>query len=249
MPKEPLTKWSGGEYHQLNGRSQDQTHKGLDAIPDIAAALNRVSSRLDIIDRRAEQHEVHEYEAQPEPEISFCKTKIADLALIFFTYCLVVVGYFTIRRGEKNVRDLERAIMLGGPTMVEQIPAGPNVFTSGISENRAFFKMGVQNYGRTPGLLKKYFVQFSTAEPLGTVAEYGVGETYACDIGIYPTAHVQGFRADPFWSDLTGVQYCFGWLEYEDMFRKTHVSRFCVRVQPGTQRMDGAGSAAYNEWD
>ena len=37
----------------------------------------------------------------------YCEqTKLTDLAVIFFTSCLVIVGWFSIRSGERNTKDL-----------------------------------------------------------------------------------------------------------------------------------------------
>jgi hypothetical protein len=47
-------------------------------------------------------------------------TKFTDLLLAFFTYCLVIVGWFTIRSSERTVQNLERAFLAVGPTKIEK---------------------------------------------------------------------------------------------------------------------------------
>ena len=45
----------------------------------------------------------------------FCgEMRLTDLALVFFTYCLVVVGAFTLRSNQRTVQDLERAYLWPG---------------------------------------------------------------------------------------------------------------------------------------
>lgn len=108
--------------------------------------------------------------------------------------------------------------------------------------------MTVQNYGRTPAMLKEYFVTFSPAEPVGGVAIYGAGETVVTDLGIAPGPAIP-VRTAPFFSPHGGAQWCYGYVKYEDVFRVTHTSRFCSKIAPGGLDAQIGGSAAYNEWD
>src|SRR5262245_23378725 len=48
------------------------------------------------------------------------ESKFTDLMLAFFTYCLVIVGWFTIRNSERTIRNLERAFLSVGPTKIEK---------------------------------------------------------------------------------------------------------------------------------
>jgi hypothetical protein len=59
----------------------------------------------------------------------FCsEAKITDLALIFFTACLVIVGWFTIRSGERNSRKLERAYIFPTPGIDQTKSRDGNIF-------------------------------------------------------------------------------------------------------------------------
>ena len=71
-----------------------------------------------------------------------CDLKIGDLALVFFTYCLVVVGWFGIRSGEQTVRRLERAYVSGG--------GGP------ASDDSDQFVLTIENYGKTVAITREY---------------------------------------------------------------------------------------------
>jgi hypothetical protein len=48
-------------------------------------------------------------DADYSPKSLFCgETKGTDLALVFFTYCLAIVGWFTLRSSERNLAASER---------------------------------------------------------------------------------------------------------------------------------------------
>jgi hypothetical protein len=60
-----------------------------------------------------------------------------------FYYCLVIVGWFTIRSGERNARNLERAYIFAGPANPTQI--GNGVIT----------EVTIENHGSEPGYLER----------------------------------------------------------------------------------------------
>jgi hypothetical protein len=194
---------------------------------------------------------------QPRPEISLCNTRIPDLGLIYLTFCLVVVGYFQIRRNEKSTRDLERAVLISGPQLYAQAPLMPgmqfgiNNWTPAITiqGNVAHVHITLTNCGRTPAVLKEVFVQFSQAEPMGDTAIYGTGERARFDTGIPAGNNSAPCRLDPFISPHITQHYCFGYVKYEDIFHQMHTNRWCIRITPGTFDAQVAGSDAYNEWD
>jgi hypothetical protein len=74
----------------------------------------------------------------------FCDAKITDLAVAYFTYCLVIVGWFGIRGSQKAAEIVERAYLSPGyGLMIED-----------RSEVRVGIHLGVRNTGRTVGILK-----------------------------------------------------------------------------------------------
>ena len=79
--------------------------------------------------------------------------KITDVALTFFTYCLVIVGWFQIRSNSTTIRELERAQLFCGPISPLLTPDG------------TLMQFVVSNYGRTLGVIKEFHYEFSDNEP------------------------------------------------------------------------------------
>lgn len=48
-------------------------------------------------------------------DLAVCNASPTDIALVFFTYCLVVVGWVTMRSNEKTMREIERGRLYGAP--------------------------------------------------------------------------------------------------------------------------------------
>ena len=72
----------------------------------------------------------------------------------FFTACLDTVGWFTIRSGERDTKDMERAYIFGTPQNDSRQSVGGNTFVEIL----------LRNYGRTPGHLWR---GFPATEPFG----------------------------------------------------------------------------------
>jgi hypothetical protein len=108
----------------------------------------------------------------------------------------------------------------------------------------------VQNFGPTPGFLETLYGEFSRTKPPGKKPRYdpSKGTTFAVDdiIGKFdvPTPLDQRF-------ETPGVEpvYFFGYVEYRDIFKRRHTSRFCALLKPveGTSAL--AGERAWSSWD
>jgi hypothetical protein len=108
----------------------------------------------------------------------------------------------------------------------------------------------VQNFGPTPGFLETLYGEFSPTQPKGTKPRYNPskGTKFAVDdvIGKFdvPTPLDQRF-------EVPGVDpiYFFGYVEYRDIFKQRHTSRFCALLKPmkGTSAL--AGERAWSSWD
>jgi hypothetical protein len=173
----------------------------------------------------------------PLPNL-LCDVRITDIALVYFTYCLVIVGWFTLRSGERTSRDLERAIIVGGPT------ANPGR----DAEGNIILIPQFANYGRSFASLKEIRIGVSDDEPVSSTPDYSRLETHQHDLVVHPDAKnvrdphagVTHSIGEPF--------YCFGYFKYLDIFRREHTSRFCGRMHPDL-RFEVAGHPAWNEWD
>ena len=91
--------------------------------------------------------------------------KATDLLLVYFTYALAIVGWFTMRSADDNVRRTERAYIFGGGPYGPRKPKG-SVFPRFLKgdpdpmfNDPANFGepkcMTVQNYGKTNGFITR----------------------------------------------------------------------------------------------
>jgi hypothetical protein len=136
----------------------------------------------------------------------------------------------------------ERAYFFSGP--VEQ---------SGIEiDIEAGFmrvQMEVENSGRTLGILKKLCVAFTSEVPQGNVVQY---EGDAFKTFEYDTVVRAGAKR-PFTGRLESPfpvmkVFLIGYIEYVDIFKASHLSRFCIEVDPDGQ-YGPAGDPTWNDWD
>lgn len=78
-----------------------------------------------------------------------CDVHITDIALVYFTYCLVIVGWFAMRSGERTSKDLERAyVFIDYELLMERNIA--------LKEGGIFNKpiaLVFKNFGRTPAIV------------------------------------------------------------------------------------------------
>ena len=170
----------------------------------------------------------------------YCEqTKLTDLAVIFFTSCLVIVGWFSIRSGERNTKDLERAYIFGTP----QIDA-----TKFIGGN-TFIEIMLHNTGRTPGTIKSIYGEVSkTTEPFG-VPVYRNGNKRDANGMLVPTLGNPIRAPVTFECPVTADFYFFGYIDYDDIFRPPHTSRFCAKIFLDRSGIEAAGPEAFSDWN
>jgi hypothetical protein len=219
-------------------QQKDATGNGLNRGQDIGTSLKDIANSLSAINRRQQERDTSEINQHPQSETTLCNIRIADLALIYFTYCLVVVGFFTMRSAETSAQQIERAFLFGGGGPVQVI--GTHVH--GI--------MHCLNSGRSNAILKEYYFGWSATEPTGT-------PTYP------PTAIHSGGKEDLICApdkvvlladnpiDISKTSYCFGFFKYKDIFGIDRESYFACRfvmMPPNTVRSVVVGGDAWNRW-
>jgi hypothetical protein len=154
-----------------------------------------------------------------------------------FIQALILGATFFIARAA--LRDLERALIFGGPYI-----ANP----SGSGQGTVIIMPQCSNYGRSFALLQEIRIGTDSEEPISSTPDYSQLESHRYDFVINPNAqpfidgHVIITRS------TADHVYCFGYFKYLDIFRREHTSRFCVRVLPDF-RMETVGHPAWNEWD
>jgi hypothetical protein len=158
------------------------------------------------------------------------EAKLTDIAIAFFTYCLVIVGWFQLRSNEKTVLDLERAYVSGG---------GPNIGQQ--------FIVTVDNYGKTPATLIEYAVEFCDVTKIPDYPLYDdVGyERIPCRANLKPTATFAiASHLIP-----AGIQnpVVYGRFWYEDIWKRRHSHGFILSLSSAA--LPRNISTAHTEWD
>jgi hypothetical protein len=179
------------------------------------------------------------------PYAWFCDTRPADIALVFLTYCLAVIGWAAIRSNERQSNTLERAHVFAGPANTSN-----GVI---ISPTQISIHVTAVNYGRSVGIIREVFAEFSETEPSGSKAIYGKGvggRSDPHDESIQPSSQPILVTVDPFVSTNTKAVFFFGYIRYNDIFKRWHVNRWCIKLST-TPRVHWvlAGTPVWNEWD
>jgi hypothetical protein len=104
-----------------------------------------------------------------------------------------------------------------------------------------------KNQGKTPAILKGAYGEFSEAIPTADVPHYEGGQARLFDFSV-----AAGGREEKpylFESEMLGLQYFYGWVEYDDIFREEiKISRFCVKIDPENNVIELAGPRSWNDW-
>jgi hypothetical protein len=221
----------------LIGSQQIQTKENGQAATPNQNSTTNVLAKVDL-----PQSDIKNAEGNAEHprthQNGFCDIRITDIAIGLFTYCLVVVGAFQLYRQEFILRESERAHVFAGPA--------PNMEVG----NNFVISLDIYNYGRTAGIIKKIYAEFSATEPTEEINYEAIGPEYIFDYLIKPNS--AGETTDPFRSTSMNDRYFIGFVSYVDMFRKPHMSKFCVRIDPPAIGQRGryvpVGPAALNDW-
>jgi len=165
-----------------------------------------------------------------------CEIKITDIIIAFFTYCLVAVGILQAFLTSHTLMSLERAYILAAWTDME------------VSDNgKVTIKFRFRNVGRSSGVVKEFVVKFVQSGPLPKRPDYKSAHRIEFDWGV----EANSLKPDVVIEDspYVGGQYMFGYVRYEDVFRKSRISRFGNRLFPdrqGDRRGERAGGDPYN---
>lgn len=141
-----------------------------------------------------------------------------------------------------GIFDLERAYIAVGVTQIntEFVPhPGKPVYSAG-DPVRTTLQLYVHNTGRSAGLIKKLYGEFSRTPPEGDIPIYKDGASKITDFSVGANAEAP-LQPYPFVDDFTGKQFFWGYLDYLDIFNRVHTSRFCACIEPGDRRRPGTG--------
>jgi hypothetical protein len=134
----------------------------------------------------------------------------------------------------EHVPAVERAYVFGGPT---------DLF---LLHDQASVRLAMQNYGRTPAVIRGWLVEFVAQEPRGKKPAYEEAKRADANEILEPDKLFS--PAVTFRSEIPAPFFIVGYIAYDDVFRKPHMTRFCVGVG-----RDGkaayAGHPAWNAYD
>jgi hypothetical protein len=128
----------------------------------------------------------------------------------------------------------ERAYVFGGPTDLA------------LSIGEASVRLAMQNCGKTPAMLKEWSVEFMTREPRSPIPAYDLTKRTPTNEVLEPNRVFS--PAAIYRSDVPSAFFIVGYIKYNDVFQKEHVTRFCVGVSPSGNAAP-AGHDAWNAYD
>ena len=131
----------------------------------------------------------------------------------------------------EHVPAVERAYVFGGPT---------DLF---LLHDQATVRLAMQNYGKTPAVIREWLVEFLAQEPRGRKPGYDASKRTVTNEILEPFKLFS--PATVFRSEIPSPFYIVGYIVYDDVFRKTHTTRFCV----GVARDGKAAFSGHPEWN
>jgi hypothetical protein len=159
-----------------------------------------------------------------------CDVHITDIAVVYFTYCLVIVGWFAMRSRERTSKDLERAyVFIDYELLMER---NTHLKEDGIINKQ--IALVFKNFGRTPAIVNggnrkcRYWPKMNLPErgtagnkiPGGIAIGSGSPQVF--------TAFFEGTECDR--NEATngeGTIYLCGELTYLDMLGEQRETVFC----------------------
>jgi hypothetical protein len=136
-----------------------------------------------------------------------------------------------------GIFDLERAFLDVGrfsivTSFVTHPPPASGFYQHGVDPLEVVAKFSLKNTGRTRAAIIQAHGEFAQGtNPSGEPAySHLVGTTYRTDFTL--SAGVEAEFPYAFKTRVVTEQFFFGYVEYEDIFRRRHTSRFCLRIYP-----------------
>jgi hypothetical protein len=160
--------------------------------------------------------------------------------LLLFTLSMLLLWVYTRRAANaarlaaEYVPAVERAYVFGGPT---------DLF---LLHDQGSVRLAMQNYGKTPAVIRGWLVEFVAQEPRGKKPAYD--ETKRTDTNEILEPDKLFSPAMTFRSEIPAPFFIVGYIAYDDVFRKQHVTRFCVGVTRDAKAAY-AGHPAWNAYD
>ncbi|MGD9503251.1 MAG: hypothetical protein AB7V40_12280 [Methyloceanibacter sp.] len=151
---------------------------------------------------------------------------LSTLALWFYTRRVANAA----KAAAEHVPAVERAYVFGGPT---------DLF---LLQDQATVRLAMQNYGKTPAVIREWLVEFLAQEPRGKKPGYDVSKRTLTNEILEPFKLFS--PAAVFRSEIPAPFYIVGYIVYDDVSRRSHTTRFCVAVA----RDGKAAFSRHPEW-
>lgn len=152
---------------------------------------------------------------------------LSTLALWFYTRRVANAA----KAAAEHVPAVERAYVFGGPT---------DLF---LLQDQATVRLAMQNYGKTPAVIREWLVEFLSQEPRGRKPTYDSSKRTVTNEILEPFKLFS--PATVFRSETPAPFFIVGYIVYDDVFRRSHTTRFCV----GVARDGKAAFSGQPEWN
>ncbi len=196
--------------------------------------------------------------------------KLTDVLIAYFTLCLVVVGWFTMRSADENTKRKERAYVIAAG-----LRGIPKRNTGGwLRDNRAKssmfngpWRMAIQNLGQTPGFTTKVEWGICSNQVFEERNGARVSELFEVEFSAWrkkclrlgctevqdifrPTEMALQYRHVEIPDELRKPgNVFFGRIDYKDVFRDPHYSTFALRITKDGEHTDGIADAYSDDHD
>lgn len=227
------------EYPKERGHQQDQGSEALRHL--ISESIWRSITKDKQTDTAGKAKNADKPAPNPRLLSTICDAKITDWGLAFFTYCLVIVGWFAIRSTKENTEVSERAYVFHGYS--------PLQFRNG----RATFTLNMLNAGKMPGSVTEVGWTFLKGLDLPKTREEK--RTWEFKSLEYDFVLRPNIRWDiRTFESLSGDNTFVSYIKYTDFFTKReHVTYMGMHIYPDRpeteERAARAGGDTWNYWD
>jgi hypothetical protein len=170
--------------------------------------------------------------------------KLTDVLVAYFTFCLVIVGGFTLHQSERSTREVERAYLGGGGEC--QIDDGQ------IRRNTAgqrLFRVEIGNHGKTPAFLSAFDIHFCM------LSEVRKGPKPVTPRFTHVDQFPAGEKHRPI-GDLIPIprpndNIVYGAFWYEDIWERPHCYRFILSIDASGRTPSNVTDVdpSYRAWD
>jgi hypothetical protein len=161
--------------HQRQNKSAKQSASHANGAIYVAAnSAIIIGSKRD----NSNAEENNAYQPSTNGEQNPWQLKLSDALLIYFAYCLVVVGWATMRSGEETQRGLERARFF---------PKGFWLNKTSANDPRPTITYGFVNIGRSPAIVVFFHIEAVLVGDMGPrIPSYTKGKALKLFNGIHP---------------------------------------------------------------